>query len=87
MTQEMERLREEVHRRNAALAAASHELRAPVDVMVGFARTLLQPDMGTNAELREELLDRIVAQGDRLLREIDSALRDAQLELEPGEPS
>jgi signal transduction histidine kinase len=74
------RLRKRIAERNEALASASHELRTPLAAMMGFARTLLQPEMGSNEELRQELLDRMVQQGDRLLQEIHTTLTDAQLD-------
>lgn len=67
------------------LAEATHELRTPLTAILGLAKTLQQDGFGDDPELREELLGRIVRQGDRLLRtieEIDQAARHGELDPE-----
>ena len=65
--------------RNAHLAAASHELRGPLNVVIGMADTMIQRDGELDDEVRSSLLRRISASGrkmDRILNDLFEVLRD-----------
>ena len=50
------------------VAVVSHELRTPVTALIGYAKTLRQPEFDGDAGMRTEFLERMERQGDRLLR-------------------
>jgi PAS domain S-box-containing protein len=56
------------------VAAISHELRTPLTGVLGAARTLLRADVALEPELRDELLEMIAAQADRLRLVADEVL-------------
>jgi signal transduction histidine kinase len=62
------------------VAVVSHELRTPVTALIGYAKTLRQPEFSDDGKLRDEFLDRMVRQGDRLLRLVENLLTAANLE-------
>ena len=73
-------LREFSRMKGEFVAVVSHELRTPVTALIGYAKTLHQPEFSGDAKLRDEFLDRMVRQGDRLLRLVENLLTAANLE-------
>jgi signal transduction histidine kinase len=73
-------LREFSRMKGEFVAVVSHELRTPVTALIGYAKTLHQPEFSDDAKLRDEFLDRMVRQGDRLLRLVENLLTAANLE-------
>jgi signal transduction histidine kinase len=73
-------LREFSRMKGEFVAVVSHELRSPVTALIGYAKTLRQPEFSEDATLRDEFLDRMVRQGDRLLRLVENLLTAANLE-------
>jgi signal transduction histidine kinase len=62
------------------VAVVSHELRTPVTALMGYAKTLRQPEFADDAKMREEFLERMERQSDRLLRLIENLLTASNLE-------
>jgi signal transduction histidine kinase len=62
------------------VAVVSHELRTPVTALIGYAKTLRQPAFSNDPTMREEFLERMERQGDRLLRLVENLLTTAKLE-------
>jgi hypothetical protein len=62
------------------VAVASHELRTPLTVIIGYAHSLLLPDVRDDAELREEFALGISRQGERLLALVQNLLTASSLE-------
>jgi signal transduction histidine kinase len=62
------------------VAVVSHELRTPVTALIGYAKTLRQPEFSNDPTMREEFLERMERQGDRLLRLVENLLTTARLE-------
>ena len=63
---------------NAHLAAASHELRGPLNVVIGMAETMIQRHGELSVEVRLQLLQRISSSGkkmDRILTDLFEVLR------------
>jgi signal transduction histidine kinase len=63
---------------NAHLAAASHELRGPLNVVIGMAETMIQRDGELDDEVRLQLLQRISSSGkkmDRILTDLFEVMR------------
>ena len=73
-------LREFSRMKGEFVAVVSHELRTPVTALIGYAKTLRQPEFADDGTLRDEFLDRMVRQGDRLLRLVENLLTAANLE-------
>jgi signal transduction histidine kinase len=73
-------LREFSRMKGEFVAVVSHELRTPVTALIGYAKTLRQPEFSDDGKLRDEFLDRMVRQGDRLLRLVENLLTAANLE-------
>jgi signal transduction histidine kinase len=73
-------LREFSRMKGEFVAVVSHELRTPVTALIGYAKTLRQPEFSEDGKLRDEFLDRMVRQGDRLLRLVENLLTAANLE-------
>src|SRR5439155_25447928 len=73
-------LREFNRMKGEFVAVVSHELRTPVTALIGYAKTLSQPEFQDDALLRAEFLDRMVRQGDRLLRLVENLLTASNLE-------
>jgi len=61
------------------VAVASHELRTPLTSMIGYAKTLKRPEVSGD-DVRQELLQGIERQGDRLSGLLDNLLSAAQLD-------
>lgn len=68
----------ELERANAAkdefLTTVSHELRTPLTTLLGFIQTLVARDHQISAELRRDLMERSLHQGERLKRLIEELL-------------
>lgn len=89
--QRLETLLEKEHENVAALrelnrmkeefvAVVSHELRTPVTALIGYAKTLRQPQFAEDPGMREEFLERMERQGDRLLRLVENLLTASNVE-------
>jgi signal transduction histidine kinase len=62
------------------VAVVSHELRTPVTALIGYAKTLRQPEFANDAVMREEFLERMERQGDRLQRLVENLLTASRIE-------
>jgi signal transduction histidine kinase len=62
------------------IAVVSHELRTPITAMIGYAKTLRQPQFADNVQLREEFLERLERQGNRLVGLVENLLTTSRLE-------
>lgn len=62
------------------VAVVSHELRTPVTALIGYAKTLQRREFADDEALREEFLERMERQGDRLLRLVENLLMASRLE-------
>jgi signal transduction histidine kinase len=62
------------------VAVVSHELRTPVTALMGYAKTLRQPEFAGDPKMREEFLERMERQADRLLRLVENLLTASNLE-------
>ena len=62
------------------VAVVSHELRTPVTALIGYAKTLRQPEFANDPMMRQEFLERMERQGDRLLRLVENLLTTSKLE-------
>lgn len=78
--QTVEELRELNRMKGDFVAVVSHELRTPVTALIGYAKTLRQPEFSNDPTMREEFLERMERQGDRLLRLVENLLTTARLE-------
>lgn len=76
----VEELRELNRMKGEFVAVVSHELRTPVTALIGYAKTLQQPEFSDDPSMRGEFLERMVRQGDRLLRLVENLLTTAKLE-------
>jgi two-component system, OmpR family, phosphate regulon sensor histidine kinase PhoR len=65
--------------RNAFIATVSHDLRAPLTAVAGYAETLMQDDAWDD-QTRRELLGIIAASADTLTRLVDNLLDASTLE-------
>ncbi|MNX94780.1 Sensor protein KdpD [compost metagenome] len=66
--------------RTSLLSAVSHDLRTPLAGMVGAASALLDADGALPPEVRRELLQGIVEEGERLGRLVHNLLQATRLE-------
>jgi two-component system phosphate regulon sensor histidine kinase PhoR len=62
------------------VAVVSHELRTPITAMIGYAKTLRQPQFANDEILREEFLGRMERQGNRLVGLVENLLTTSRLE-------
>jgi signal transduction histidine kinase len=62
------------------VAVASHELRTPLTAIIGYAHSLLLPEIQADAQLREEFALGISRQGERLLALVQNLLTASSLE-------
>jgi signal transduction histidine kinase len=76
----VDELRELNRMKGEFVAVVSHELRTPVTALIGYAKTLRQPEFADDPTMREEFLERMERQGDRLLRLIENLLTTSKLE-------
>jgi PAS domain S-box-containing protein len=66
--------------RSDFVATASHELRTPLAAVYGAARTLLRSDIEIPAEQREQFLEMIVSETERLTAIVSQILLAGQIE-------
>jgi signal transduction histidine kinase len=76
----VDELRELNRMKGEFVAVVSHELRTPVTALIGYAKTLRQPEFAEDSGMRGEFLERMERQGDRLLRLVENLLTAAKLE-------
>lgn len=76
----VDELRELNRMKNEFVAVVSHELRTPVTALIGYAKTLQQPGFADDPDLRQEFLERMERQGDRLVRLVENLLTAARIE-------
>ena len=76
----VDELRELNRMKGDFVAVVSHELRTPVTAMIGYAKTLRQPEFADDPQMRAEFLERMERQSDRLLRLVENLLTAANLE-------
>jgi signal transduction histidine kinase len=80
--QTVDELRELNRMKGEFVAVVSHELRTPLTALIGYAKTLQQPGFSDDTSMREEFLERMERQGDRLLRLVENLLTASKLESE-----
>ena len=83
LTQEKEsvaELRELNKMKSDFVAVVSHELRTPLTAIIGFVKTLRRPEFADDAATRQEFLQAMERQGDRLLRLVENLLTVSRLE-------
>jgi PAS domain S-box-containing protein len=73
-----ERVLEELRR--DLVATVSHELRTPLAAIYGSALTLQRPDVSSDGELRDQLLDVIASESARLAQIVNDLLLASQLD-------
>ncbi len=76
----VDELRELNRMKGEFVGVASHELRTPVTALIGYAKTLRQPEFQDDPVMRTEFLERMERQGDRLLRLVENLLTATKLE-------
>jgi signal transduction histidine kinase len=76
----VDELRELNRMKGEFVAVVSHELRTPVTALMGYAKTLRQPEFANDPQMRAEFLERMERQSDRLLRLVENLLTASNLE-------
>lgn len=76
----VDELRELNRMKGEFVAVVSHELRTPITALIGYAKTLRRPEFAVDAVLRDEFLERMERQADRLLRLVENLLIASNLE-------
>jgi len=76
----VDELRELNRMKGEFVAVVSHELRTPVTALMGYAKTLRQPEFADDPAMRKEFLERMERQSDRLLRLVENLLTASNLE-------
>lgn len=76
----VDELRELNRMKGEFVAVVSHELRTPLTALIGYAKTLRQPEFADDPVMRNEFLERMERQGDRLLRLVENLLTASNLE-------
>jgi len=66
--------------RSEFVAVASHELRTPLTSILGFGKTLQQPEVADDPVTRQECVGGIVRQGERLLRLVENLMMASHLQ-------
>jgi len=72
--QRLEEIRSEI------VATVSHELRTPLAAVYGAAKTLARPDLAQDAQVREQFVEMIAAETERLTRVVNQILVTSDLE-------
>jgi signal transduction histidine kinase len=62
------------------VAVASHELRTPLTSIIGYAKTLRQPQFAEDNAARDEFLGAIERQGDRLYALVENLLTSSHMD-------
>jgi signal transduction histidine kinase len=62
------------------VAVASHELRTPLTSIIGYAKTLRQPQFAEDSGARDEFLGAIERQGDRLYTLVENLLTSSAMD-------
>jgi len=78
--QRVAELRELNRLKSNFVAVASHELRTPLTSIIGYAKTLRQPQFADDGASRREFLEAIERQGDRLFQLVENLLMTSHLE-------
>ena len=68
------------------VASVSHELRTPLTSILGYAKTLLRPNVRFSEEEKHQFLETIERQGERLRLLIDDLLEVSRLESQEVRP-
>lgn len=76
----VDELRELNRMKGEFVAVVSHELRTPVTALIGYAKTLRQPEFAEDPVMLLEFLERMERQGDRLLRLVENLLTASRIE-------
>ena len=76
----VDELRELNRMKGEFVAVVSHELRTPVTALMGYAKTLRQPEFAEDPAMRAEFLERMERQSDRLLRLVENLLTASRIE-------
>ncbi|HEY7668642.1 MAG TPA: HAMP domain-containing sensor histidine kinase [Actinomycetota bacterium] len=79
-TATVDQLRELNRMKGEFVATVSHELRTPITALIGYAKTLRQPQFSEDAAIREEFLERMERQGNRLVGLVENLLLTSRLE-------
>ena len=66
------------------VAMASHEVRTPLTSIIGYAKTLRRPEFAQDSAVRDEFLEAIERQGDRLSRLVENLLTVSRIEDDRG---
>lgn len=77
---QVDELRELNRMKGEFVAVVSHELRTPVTALIGYAKTLREPEFAEDPIMRREFLERMERQGDRLLRLVENLLTASRIE-------
>ncbi|MDZ8049937.1 MAG: hybrid sensor histidine kinase/response regulator [Aulosira sp. ZfuVER01] len=89
--QELERQRQQIHLQNLRLleasrlksqflATISHELRTPMNAIIGFSQILLRPKFGQLTHQQTDMVERILNNGKHLLMLLNEVLDFSKLE-------
>jgi signal transduction histidine kinase len=76
----VDELRELNRMKGEFVAVVSHELRTPVTALIGYAKTLREPEFAEDPAMRQEFLERMERQGERLLRLVENLLTASRIE-------
>lgn len=90
--QELEKQRQQIHLQNFKLleasrlksqflATISHELRTPMNAILGFSQILLRPKFGKLTNQQTDMVERILSNGKNLLMLLNEVLDFSQLEV------
>jgi len=76
----VDELRELNRMKGEFVAVVSHELRTPVTALTGYAKILRQPEFSDDPAIREEFLERMERQSERLQRLVENLLTVSRIE-------